>query len=240
MTEDEWLTGTDPQRMLAWLTGPEYEEGWSRSRQRPVSERKLRLFACACCRACWSRLTDPRSRYALEVGERFADGDASEEERQRSMMVLLADPEINADDAPDRDDFFLPAWAANHSRRLPENAQHYLQRATRLGLARATQAALLRDIFGNPWQPVPLPWMQDPPVNGELSPPYCPWLTWQGGTVPRMAEVIYRDRTWGELPVLADALQEAGCEVEDLLTHLRGPEPHVRGCWCVDLILNRE
>lgn len=72
------------------------------------------------------------------------------------------------------------------------------------------------------------------------------WLTWDGGTVPRLAQAAYHERhlptgTLGadRLTVLADALEEAGCIDQDILSHLRGPGPHFRGCWVVDLVLGK-
>ncbi len=63
------------------------------------------------------------------------------------------------------------------------------------------------------------------------------WLT---STVTGIAETIYQDRTFGNLPVLADALQDAGCDNEDILNHCRQPGEHVRGCWVVDLVTGRK
>ena len=65
------------------------------------------------------------------------------------------------------------------------------------------------------------------------------WLRWNGGTVSALACRIYDERAFHDLPVLADALEEAGCTDADLLGHLRGPGPHVRGCWAIDLLLGR-
>src|SRR5436305_432536 len=86
------------------------------------------------------------------------------------------------------------------------------------------QTALLRDIFGNPFCPV------------SAAPS---WLAWGGGTVVRMAEAIYEERRFEDLPYLGDALEGAGCDNQDLLAHCRTPETHVRGCWVVDLVLDR-
>ena len=83
------------------------------------------------------------------------------------------------------------------------------------------QANLLRCIVGNPFRPIAF----DPA-----------WLT---STVRTLAEGVYYRRASAPLPVLADALQDAGCEQPDILDHLRGPGPHVRGCWVVDLILGK-
>ena len=84
--------------------------------------------------------------------------------------------------------------------------------------------AVVRDVFGNPFRPARV----DPA-----------WLAWEGGTVRKLAEGVYQDQGFDRLPVLADALEEAGCAVRTLLDHCRGPGPHVRGCWAVDLILGR-
>lgn len=80
----------------------------------------------------------------------------------------------------------------------------------------------VREIFGNPFRPVTL----DP---SSLTP-----------TVVQLAQTIYNDRTFDRLPTLADALVQAGCDNDELLGHCRGPGPHVRGCWVVDLVLGKE
>jgi hypothetical protein len=86
-------------------------------------------------------------------------------------------------------------------------------------------ASMRREIFGNPFRPV------------AIAPA---WLAWNDGTVPKLAQTIYDDRRFDLLPILADALEEAGCDHADILTHCRGPGPHVRGCWVVDLLLGKE
>jgi hypothetical protein len=88
----------------------------------------------------------------------------------------------------------------------------------------AKQAEVFREITGNPFRPVAID-----PV----------WLTWQDGTVVKLAQGIYNDRTFDRLPVLADALEEAGCDDADILGHCRHPGPHVLGCWVVDLLTGR-
>ena len=83
------------------------------------------------------------------------------------------------------------------------------------------QSSLLRDIFGNPFRPVTF----DP--------------AWRTDAAVGIAQAAYDSREFGNLPVLADALQDAGCDHPDVLAHLRGPGPHVRGCWVVDLVLGK-
>ena len=83
------------------------------------------------------------------------------------------------------------------------------------------QADLLRDIFGNPFRPVAL----DPA-----------WLT---SDVVALARGMYESRDFSAMPILADALQDAGCDNPDVLDHCRGAGPHVRGCWVVDLLLGK-
>jgi hypothetical protein len=85
---------------------------------------------------------------------------------------------------------------------------------------------LLRDIFGNPFRPTP-----------GIDPG---WLTRGGNAVAAVARTVYEGRAFDRLPVLADALEDAGCADPDLLGHLRGPGPHVRGCWALDLVLGKQ
>lgn len=96
---------------------------------------------------------------------------------------------------------------------------------------RARQLVAVRCVFGNPFRSVAV----DPS-----------WLRWNDGTVVRLAQAAYQEQQLpsghldrARLGVLADALEEAGCPEADLLDHLRGPGPHVRGCWALDAILGK-
>jgi len=66
------------------------------------------------------------------------------------------------------------------------------------------------------------------------------WLTWHDGTIPKLAQVIYDDRAYDRLPILADAIEEAGCTDAELLGHLRAKEDHAKGCWALDAILGKD
>ncbi len=81
---------------------------------------------------------------------------------------------------------------------------------------------LLHDIFGNPFRPVRFP------------------PEWRTDTVLGLARQMYESRDFSAMPILADALQDAGCDNDHMLDHCRGPGPHIGGCWVVDLVLGKE
>jgi hypothetical protein len=83
----------------------------------------------------------------------------------------------------------------------------------------------IREVLGDPFAPVRLDWA---------------WLRWNDGCVGKMVRAIWRGQRFAELPILADALEEAGCQVEPLLRHFREPRIHVRGCWGLDLLLSKD
>jgi hypothetical protein len=83
---------------------------------------------------------------------------------------------------------------------------------------------LLHDIIGNPFRPS----IADPA-----------WFAWRDGTLVWIAQTIYDERCFTDLPILADALEEAGCTHAAILAHCREPGEHVRGCWVLDLLLGK-
>jgi hypothetical protein len=192
-----------------------------------VSERKLRLFALACCQRIWHLRKPNTCRHAEEAAERFADGVAAASE----VLAALGDWAFGRDlarkeagQAAERVQWETVAAMAYY--RQEEAGAHSVQRTDWYLLTaaeRAEQAALARCIFGNPFRPA---------VTG----PY--WLAWEGGCVVAMARAIYEDRRWEDMPFLADALEEAGCEDEGMLSHCRTGS-HARGCWVLDLLLGK-
>jgi hypothetical protein len=238
MTEQEWMACTDLTPMLEFLRGK-------------TSDRKLRLFAVACCHGIWDWIKDDRSKKALDVAQGFADGTVSNEDRERHFRAA-SDAEADARRVMEtaRDD---PNWTLNLHASLGRShlAASASAQAVADNPAGASELALelsaltspllrhsvfesvyaveknkwvviVRDIIGNPFHPASV----DPP-----------WLT---ATVVALAQAIYADRAFDRLPILADALEEAGCTDADILAHCRGPGPHVRGCWVVDLLLGKE
>jgi hypothetical protein len=112
--------------------------------------------------------------------------------------------------------------------RAPDGQNH-----NTLGRPSEEQAALLRDVVGNPFVPAEAPSQA--------------WLAWNRRAVTRLARAAYRERLLPSgcldserLGILADALEDAGCDRADLVEHLRSPGPHVRGCWAVDFVLGQE
>jgi hypothetical protein len=195
-----------------------------------ASERKLRLFAVACCRRLWPLLTDKRSRRGVRTAERYADGRASTDElrtAERDVRVLAGERFSQAG-APALQE--LAAAAAVHSSGF-EAANRVIGPATRAGqdlfggVERLVQAELLRDLLG------PLPF-RDVRLEPE-------WLAGAGRAAVLQARTIYGERSLDRLPRLATYLEDAGCTDAKLLVHLRGPGPHVRGCWAVDAVLGK-
>jgi hypothetical protein len=215
MNEAEWNSCTDPTPMLKFLRT-----------SGKLSERKARLFAVACCRRIWPRLRDDRSRTAVEVAERYADGLTTRQE----LGVACNAANRNTSGAAIRRAVLVTAARVVRPRVAAVYASHIAGNAERD--ERAAQAALLRDLYGL------LPFH---PVSANLA-----LLSWGGGTVRRLAEAAYKHRLLPDgtldrnrLAVLADALEEASCTDAELLAHLRSPGPHVRGCFALDAVLGK-
>jgi hypothetical protein len=218
MTEVEWLAGNDPVVLLGSLGGQ-------------VSDRKRRLFSCACCRRIWHLLSDERSRKAVEVAERLADGQASDTEVTGARdLAWVARAEVQdkwqapyAAEAAIGDDPVRTAPLAAAAAAAALAGERNFSGKGRAA-DRAVQIGLLRCIVGNPFRPPTI----DPT-----------WLRWNGGMVIGMAQAVYQERWFADLPILGDMLEDAGCDDLDILAHCRQGGEHARGCWVVDLILAR-
>jgi hypothetical protein len=223
MTEAEWLASAHPPSMLAALRGG-------------ASERKLRLYACACARLAWHLLIDDRSRAAVEVAERLADGQAPWEEAVAAFneaatacLAVQRGPNLSSLTTlwlRRRDDpYTLYRAAAAASFAVADAAgdiEAHIRGESMHVIEAPTRARLLRCVFGNPLRPAAL----DAACRAPLA--------------VAMARTIYDERHFDELPVLADAMEEAGCASADALAHLRARGPHVRGCWVIDLLLGKQ
>jgi hypothetical protein len=196
------------------------------------SERKLRLFAVACCQS-FPFGNDERFRQAVEVAEQYADGQAIKAALMRARQAVRAvRHELPANDMEVRGQWSI-YWLAEVA--ASENAyggvadeMHRLAAQGILDLpikARTSVCSLLRCILGPlPFRPIPLDLANS---------------RWNSSTVVALAQAIYEGQEFDQLPILADALEEGGCNNAELLAHCRQPGPHVRGCWVVDLVLGR-
>jgi hypothetical protein len=215
-TEADWLAATNPHELLAHL--PEKVPG-----------RKLLLLACACVRALGKLVPDKRTLGALEVAERSADGLAAPAELVAAEAeAWAARTAARQTGILDVGDAAMAVWCiiANQvgvNVSAPDAVRHAESAAG--GPARAAQLALARCILGNPFRPVTV---------------VMDWVAWEDGLIPHLARALYEERRFADLPVLADALEDAGCTSEELLSHLRGPQPHCLGCWALDLLLHAE
>ncbi|HEY7330948.1 MAG TPA: hypothetical protein VH592_25145 [Gemmataceae bacterium] len=241
MTEGEWLECDRPHLLFNYLF------------QQASSDRKMRLFACACCRRIWHLLTDKRSRHAVEVTELNVDGAATSEELAEALAQAkkaVANAYLCAKQLPlgkekvsalreaealqvavllaeiepsKRDDNWIGQVGVMASQCLVSHLP-----GTDLDRHTERQREIkLRCVF--------LHDIFGNPFRPIAFSPSC--LT---TTVVSLAQVIYHKRAFHNMPELADALEEAGCTNADILAYCRQPGEHVRGCWVVDLLLGKE
>jgi hypothetical protein len=218
MDESRWLAIADPAEMLDHLL-----------KQDGVSWRKVRLWACACVRRLWLRLVTEPTRRVVEVVERFVDGRASQQEVDKALQEATR---VRKGDRRANRAACEAGRLCTEGRRFPpadvaDDVANAMAGDDEDPPARAVekqhQAAMLRCVFGNPFA-----------APSRLAPSV---LAWNDCLVVRLAKEIYDGRRWGDLPLLADALLDAGCEDDEAVAHLRGPGPHVRGCHGLDLVL---
>ena len=209
MTEAEWLACARPKPMLVFL-------------QDQVRSRKLRLFACACCRRLVMPLaTDIQLTESLLTAEWFADGEATQDDLEQARETAR-----KMDQGGDDNRSF--AWMAVFCATGPRIDDYVsttvvvsFKEFARWEPEYVSHAEIIRDIFGNPFRPV------------TFSP------TWLTDTAVSLARGMYESRDFSAMPILADAFQDAGCDSADILDHCRSDGPHVRGCWVVDAVLGK-
>lgn len=239
MTEAEWQASDKPLEIIRWLLDGRF-----------VSWRKCRLFAYACCDCIADLCHQEGCHESLQAVELYAEGRAGIDQVNHAHEAASLAAEQVCSRLPYPDYMTLAGhyatyaayWATRYCddqalsvawwvpraiarktigspRNLTPEQLAILQRVE--GDEEARLAKLFRDVFGNPFRTV------------EINPA---WLT---STVTQLAETIYADRSFDCLPILADALEEAGCTDADILNHCRQPGEHVRGCWVVDLLLGK-
>jgi hypothetical protein len=236
MSESEWLACTRPFDMLSFLRGK-------------FSDRKFRLFACAAYRRLEPLMRGSLGRHAIEVSEAYVDGQVTFEVLTAARTAwgtggILLDHYLGRG-AVDPDGWFAAVHASNDAVLAVCQLIPSTHRPTFWGRIKAVwrlefsfpfyppalsspqeeiaaHVGMLRCLFGNPFRPITID-------------PSC--LT---STVQQLAQAIYDDRAFDRLPILADALEDAGCDNTEILNHCRQPGVHVRGCWVIDLLLQKE
>jgi hypothetical protein len=252
-----------------WSNGTLYDAMYKHVRAR-ATDRQARLFMVACCRLKTAGFFDRRIPFSLEIAERCADDPAAEATansiwlewttstrrsgfegdiaRAISGAWQLLDEfpvEWNGDSLAGNANTAIAHAAFMSLREKPRecftggagDAVQYCARAIeRAAVLEASEqeaeaagiqmqralADLLREIFGNPFRPATL----DP--------------RWRTATVVDLSRAIYEGRKFDDMPILADALMDAGCDSDELLSHCHEGLHHVRGCWVVDLILSKD
>lgn len=229
LTEDQWLRSKHIEQMVSFLGGR-------------LSKRKLDLFVAACCRRFGSAtklqirplMTDPRVTDVIEVIERIADGAASITElkvAESSFWKAVRhwdacnDPELNhAAHTVSLAHHVVAGWDWDFTMGFAGNISLYSSSVQ----PPKWECELLRCVIGNPFRLLRFD------------------LSWQTNNVVGITQATYEDRSlpsgllYGDrLAILADALEDAGCDNADIIDHLRSPGPHVRGCWPLDLILGK-
>lgn len=215
MTEAEWLVSADPLPMHSHVFGP-----YERLSGEVYFCRKNLLLIAACFHRLegllpphilrWSEHAELAADGFYEKMALHAEGEVADWEMQGILQAATTA------DARGRLRALIDAWMWTASRvwQQDESEVHMLAE-------RKQQAELVRDLFGNPFR-------------------LCACdSSWSTSTVLALASGIYEEKAFDRMPILADALQDAGCENDAILDHCRGPGTHVRGCWVLDLLLSR-
>jgi hypothetical protein len=219
MTEQEWSNCNVPFHMLCHL-----DEAYS--------QRRLNLLATACFRRIWHLLPGPQSHHTVEVLELYADGLALAAELACAREKSWEDSKLlDEDDIRRRGvgavymdnvfDMLSAAADATDWGESPIAGEDYVPKPSEKAEEKA-QCNVIREIVGNPFRPVTIS------------------SAWETVNVVALAQAIYDERAFDRMPILGDALEDAGCDNADILNHCRQPGEHVRGCWVVDLLLGKK
>ena len=220
MTEEQWRACASPQAMLGFLRGVG-----------AGSDRKFRLFACACCRRIWDRFPDPRNHDLVIAVENFPNGKFEDAEIEGPVCASSAcEQECRSDPAYwvakylGRGFYKMPAYlsavtVALQVRQIAGRERGEVQAEALMQAEAAAQAELLREVFGTPARSAAFA------------------TEWRTDTAVSLACGMYESRDFSAMPILADALQDAGCDSDEVLNHCRAAGLHVRGCWVVDAVL---
>jgi hypothetical protein len=236
-----------------WRACDDFEVVFDYLESTALPQRKLRLFEVASARRFTSRMSQPVLVNALNVAELFADGLIAQAElasAHQASRELENESAMNEEDLLETDALHYGAKAVRevtapdapgYCAGTPAMIEHVISAVTytfpsaRKGnheeqvaffeqvsaCEKRSIAELVHDVFGNPFRPAAFS------------------KSWGTDTAVSLARQMYGSRDFSAMPILADALQDAGCDNAEILDHCRGPGPHVRGCWVVDLVLGK-
>jgi hypothetical protein len=229
MTEAEWLKRDWPSNMLELMI--ERSAAIHGRSGVEAADTKFRLFGCGACRRVWGLLANPASRTLVEAAERFALQQAAFDEVQAASQFIERPVLRRNDPRTGAQLHATDAVLCLGHRTARTGALELLNKVIAAALCDPDQpevldrhcSALLRCIFGNPFRPVSFD------------------VSWRTTTAAAIAKQMYDSRDFSAMPILADALQDAGCDNDDVLNHCRAADGvHVRGCWVVDLVLDKK
>jgi hypothetical protein len=228
MTEAEWLAATDPAPMMKFLRGR-------------LSDRQSRLLMVRFVHELLAWHHDAATRAVTSILDRYAEGCFAEKELHDALRPFATSCQVLADEG-------YP-WSVQDARPLHAHVESAAVWLIRRFLPPETTVSNLSDLSV----------LRLSPKDADML-DYFQWLVckmlrdvvgiaafrpitfeaaWRKPTVVATAESIYAERAFDRMPILADALQDAGCENDDVLAHCRGDGSHVRGCWVVDLLLGK-
>lgn len=214
MTEKKWLQAFEPYDLI---TSAFLHKSWTHPRA-------PRLLACAVCRLVWDQIEDRRSRNAIEVAEQFADGKATLKALTAAHREARTAYQETRPRAPDRWLFSTAAEAARTKNIMSAMESVVMTiSGSDEDAFHALVMSMIHDVFDRR--------LFRPPTFDS---------SWRTSTVLSLANGIYQEKAFDRLPILADALMEAGCEDADILNHCRATQLHIRGCWALDLALGRD
>jgi hypothetical protein len=217
LTEGEWLSSKARISNLLRIV-----------RTCHITDRQLRLFGCACCRRIADLLDDERYNCMIALAEEYEDGLRTADELQFARDSLVDVLETIRNDVAFHyaNSALFSTLSSNLGFRAIEDIAAYC-RIARVHLPNdktneeQVHIHYYRDLIGNPFRPVT----------------FIP--SWRTGNVLELAQMIYNNRTYNHMPILADALMDAGCEDEQIIGHCHSDGPHVHGCWLLDMILGK-
>jgi hypothetical protein len=266
VNEQKWLAGSDADGMLRFLRFKVMEQlprtGRISGRGCPVSERKLLLFGCACCRRV-AGLVDFSLKDELHSAERCADQISSEiswaslvENELLFQTLMDVGAYFEDNDTLDYRPFEINAYFAVQNLL---GGLAGLADCTRLAVRARTEYAMsLRADQHSPPETdeeyAEVEEREQKSAEAEqvrlmheiFGNPFRPiivpeaWQSTNDGIAIKMAQSIYESGRFGDLPILGDALEDGGCDNAEILAHCRGGGDHVRGCWVIDLLLGKE